>query len=103
MKHILIGAIVIAGLTFFVTAQGAGPSLNDLSAGASVVSGKAAPGSTPISVYDLSFEQKTKIGQANAAQDDGSFSTAVRPPLTQGHQIVAVDRNGNAGSPMTVK
>jgi hypothetical protein len=51
----------------------------------------------------LSFQEKTKIGQADTTEQDGSFSTAVRPPLVTGHQIVAIDRNGNAGHPTTVE
>jgi len=97
VKRLLIGAVVLGGF-ISLGAQNAGPALGSLIGGSSSVSGKASPGSAPISIFDLSFEQKTKIGQADSVGDDGSFSAGVRPPLVKGHQIVAIDKNGNAGN-----
>jgi hypothetical protein len=102
LKRLVIVAIVFPAVVY-VAAQSAGPTLGTLVEGSAVVAGTAAPGSAPISIYDLSFEEKSKIGQANTLADNGMFSAAVRPPLVKGHRIVAVDRMGNAGVPTTVE
>jgi hypothetical protein len=87
----------------YAAAQSAAPTLGTLVEGSGLVAGSAAAGSAPISIYDLSFAEKTKIGQANTLAADGTFSAPVRPPLVKGHRIVAVDREGNAGVPATVE
>src|ERR1044071_5333261 len=100
-KLILIGAIISVGIGFTLARESA-PTLTNLVEWSSVVTGKAEPGSAPITIYDISFPVKTKIGMANTTTDDGSFSSPVRPPLVKGHQIVAIDNDGNASAPVTV-
>jgi hypothetical protein len=78
------------------------PVVNALTEGASTVTGQAAPGSAPIAIYDISFPEKTKIGSADTVATDGSFSSSVRPALIKDHQIVAIDKDGNASVPVTV-
>jgi hypothetical protein len=95
--------IALALSVSYVAAQSSAPTLGMLVEGAGVVAGTAAPGTAPISIYDLSFQEKTKIGQANTLAADGTFSAPVRPPLVKGHRIVAVDRDGNSGVPGTVE
>jgi len=78
------------------------PALGKLVEGVQLVSGKAMPGSGPVVIYDISFPVRTKIGVAKTVADDGSFSSAVKPPLVKGHQIVAVDKDGNESAAVTV-
>ena len=102
--RLLICTTIIVASAGSVTSQNSGtaPTLNTLVQGASVVSGKATPGTAPIVIYDISYPVKTKIGTATVTADDGKFYTAVKPSLIQGHQIIAIDGNGNASAPMTV-
>jgi hypothetical protein len=100
-KKVLAGVILVIAVGLAV-AQTAVPVLNAVSEGASVVSGKAAAGSAPISIYDVSYQEKTRIGMASAIASDGSFSSPVRPALIKGHQIVAIDKDGNVSAAVTV-
>jgi hypothetical protein len=101
LKWIGICALAAVSLVF-VVGQTVAPTLSPLFAGASVVAGKAAQGSAPIVIYDLSYDEKTRIGVASTIAQDGTFSSPVRPSLIMGHQIVAVDNSGNASVPVTV-
>jgi hypothetical protein len=78
------------------------PVLNPVTEGASVVSGKAQPSSVPISIYDISYPTKTKIGMVTNTAPDGSFTSQIRPVLKKGHEIVAIDRSGNPSVPVKV-
>jgi hypothetical protein len=103
LKRLLFGLICTA-MAGFCLAQSSSqnPTLGTLMEGDQVVSGKASPGSGPITIYDASFPAKTQIGKATAVADDGTFSSSVDPPLVKGHQIIAVDQNGNASAQVTV-
>ena len=100
-KKVLAGVILIIAIGLAV-AQTTAPVLNAVTEGTSVVSGTAAAGSTPISIYDISYQEKTRIGMASAIASDGSFSSTVRPALIKGHQIVAIDKDGNVSTAVTV-
>jgi hypothetical protein len=102
--RLLICTTMIVASAGSVTAQNSStaPSLNTLVQGASVVSGSAAAGAAPVDVYDISYPVKTKIGTATATADDGKFYCAVKAPLVLGHQIIAIDKNGNTSAPVTV-
>jgi hypothetical protein len=98
-------AIVIVILCMRLAAaqtSGSKPTLNTPVNGASVLLGSTAPGTAPITIYDISFPVRTKIGAVSDLANDGKFSCAVKPPLVLGHQIIAVDKNGNASAPLTV-
>ena len=98
-----IGIFVLAAVSLvFVAGETAAPTLSPLVAGASAVTGTATQGSAPIVIYDISYQEKTRIGAASTIAQDGTFSSPVRPSLIQGHQIVAVDKSGNASVPVTV-
>jgi hypothetical protein len=103
LRQLLTLAVVTIGIGLSV-AMGSSltPILGTLVQGASIVPGTAAPGSGPIVIYDMSFPVATKIGTTSGMANDGRFVVAVKPPLVQGHQIIAVDHNGNASTPVTV-
>jgi Big-like domain-containing protein len=100
-KRVLAGVIFVIVMGFAV-AQTTAPVLNAVTEGASTVSGTAAAGSAPISIYDISYQEKTRIGMAGAIASDGTFSSPVRPTLIKGHQIVAIDKDGNVSAAVTV-
>lgn len=100
-KRVLAGVIFVIAIGLAV-AQTTAPVLNAVTEGASVVSGTAAAGSAPISIYDVSYQEKTRIGMASAVANDGSFSSPVRPALIKGHQLVAIDKDGNVSATVTV-
>jgi hypothetical protein len=100
-RPILAVAVLLAG-TAWAVVQSQAPVVGALVEGATVVAGQAAQGSAPIAIYDISFAEKTKIGMAGTVASDGSFSSPVRPALIKGHQIVAIDKDGNASVPVTV-
>ncbi len=103
LRRLLTVAVVTIGMGLSA-AMGSGPTptLGTLVQETSIVSGKAAPGSGPIVIYDMSFPVATKIGTAHDIANDGRFFAAVKPPLVNGHQIIAVDQHGNASTPVTV-
>jgi hypothetical protein len=70
------------------------PILNHCQAGAAVVLGMVTPGGGPVSIYDLSYPVRTKLGTTKSIDARGNFAAAVKPPLVAGHQIVAVDSKG---------
>ena len=101
VKRIIVAMLVVLAVGLAV-AQASRPALGNAVAGATTITGKADPGSAPITIYDISTDVKTKIGVAGTLATDGSFSSPVRPALIAGHQIVAIDNNGNASVPVTV-
>lgn len=98
----VLGCAILVIIVGLAVAQTTAPVLNAVTEGASVVSGTAATGSTPISIYDISYQEKTRIGMAGTIASDGSFSSPVRPALIKGHQIVAIDKDGNVSVAVTV-
>ncbi|MBI3304703.1 MAG: hypothetical protein HYZ72_21780 [Deltaproteobacteria bacterium] len=77
-------------------------TLNQLFAGDLVVTGKAAPASAPITVFDTSFEVPTALGSGTAIDAEGNFAVSVDPPLVEGHTITAKDAQGRASSPVSI-
>jgi hypothetical protein len=97
-------AAVLAGLSIAALAQSpAAPVLNQCTAGDRTVSGRAAPGSGPLRIYDISKATRTLIGDQTTMDSDGNFAVPVSSPLVRGHQIIAVDKNDRASEPMSVK
>jgi hypothetical protein len=78
------------------------PALDPAHTGAVAVSGKISPGAGPVAIYDLSYPAKTKLGDSMSVDGSGNFAVSVKPPLIEGHQIVAVDKNGATSAPATV-
>ena len=92
----------VAAAATFAQAPNA-PALNQGFAGDRTVSGRAAPGSGPIKVYDVSTTPRTEVGQGETSMDStGNFAVSVDPPLVLGHRIVAVDKQGRSSAPMIV-
>jgi hypothetical protein len=83
-----------------VIAQSA-PVLSPCHAGSVVVLGVITPGGGPVSIYDLSYPARTKLGTSKSIDARGNFAAIVKPPLVAGHHIVAVDSKG-ASSNMVV-
>jgi hypothetical protein len=96
---LLLAVIGFAACTVLM-AQSA-PILNPCNAGAVVVLGSITPGGGPVSIYDLSYPARTKLGTSKSIDARGNFAASVKPPLVVGHQIVAVDAKG-ASSNMVV-
>ncbi len=100
----VIVAAVSAGLAIVALAQTpAAPILNQCTAEDRTVSGRAAPGSEPLRIYDVSGATRTLIGDQTTMDSNGNFAVSVSPPLVRGHQIVAVDKHERASATMTVK
>src|SRR5438552_6200585 len=57
------------------------------------VDGRADSGTGPIAVIDISYDAETRLGSGDLSSD-GTFAVYVNPALIQGHQLVAVDKNG---------
>ena len=88
-------------MTLILVAQST-PVLNQGYAGAVAVSGKVIPGNGPVSIYDISYPARTKLGTSQSVDGSGNFAATVKPPLVLNHQIVAVDVNGATSQPMVV-
>lgn len=99
-RRLLLGGILTIAGFCIAQSSGSNPTLRTPMEGDQVVWGAASPGSDPIAIYDISV--KSQIGTAKAVAADGTFSSAVNPPLVKGHQITAVDQNGKASQPVTV-
>ena len=91
----------VACLAWALIAQSV-PALDPAYTGAVAVSGKVSPGAGPVAIYDLSYPAKTKLGDSTSVDGSGNFAVSVKPPLIDGHQIVAVDKNGATSAPATV-
>jgi hypothetical protein len=80
----------------------AGPALNPIPAGASVVSGTVQAGTATVSLYDVSYPTTMLIGSISVVSGASVFTCAVNPPLPLGHSVVAVDDAGNYSAPVIV-
>ena len=90
---VLLLAVIGFAASTVLRAQSA-PILNPSNAGAVVVLGMVTPGGGPVSIYDLSYPARTKLGTSKSIDARGNFAASVKPPLVAGHQIVAVDSKG---------
>jgi len=99
----LLPALLIAafGLIFALLAQNP-PALAPAYSGSVMVSGKVAPGAGPVSIFDLSYPAKTKLGDTHSVDANGNFAAVVKPALVAGHKIIAVDTHGTASAPVVV-
>lgn len=66
------------------------------------VDGKADPAAEKVVIYDVSYDVETRIGEG-VVSSSGNFAVAVKPSLIQGHQLVAVDKNGSRSAPFAVR
>lgn len=78
------------------------PTIGDAKYGDVVVNGRAHPGSAPITIYDLSYPVRTALGSGTSMDNDGNYAVSVSPELIEGHEIVAVDKEGRGSQPVTV-
>jgi hypothetical protein len=67
-----------------------------------VVNGHAEAGSVPITIYDLSYPVRTALGSGTSMDNDGNFAVSVSPELIEGHEIIAVDKEGRSSPPVVV-
>jgi hypothetical protein len=106
MSQRIVFAVAVAAcvaLTGFARPTSA-PSLNQGAANDRVVSGRAAPGSDPLKIYDITHSTRIPISQGQTTMDsEGNFAVSVDPPLVAGHRIVAVDKHGRSSAPITVQ
>ena len=102
VSRLMLTGLLIFAMTLMSFSQEAPPVLNPLTAGGVTISGKALPSSVPISIYDISYPKRMRIGLVSKTAADGTFSSLVRPALAKGHQIVAIDGNGRPSVPVTV-
>lgn len=97
--------VVFLGLLVFtalVLSADSTPILDQGYDGAVAVSGRIAPGSGPVSIFDLSYPARTQLGTSSSIDANGNFAANVNPPLIANHQIVAVDANGSTSQAMIV-
>src|SRR5689334_19751943 len=103
----LVGAALAMCLVFAARETGAQtntPILDQAYAGSLSISGKAAPKSGPIKIYDISYPTRAPISQGKTSMDDaGNFAMALKVPLAAGHQIVAEDKDKRVSAPIAVK
>ena len=81
----------------------ASPVIENQAAGNVVINGRAAPGSAPITIFDLSFQVRTALGKGISMDEGGNFAVTVSPPLIDGHEIVAEDKDGRVSPPAIVQ
>jgi len=98
-------ATFVVGITMMLLAQSpTAPVLNQGYNGDRTVSGKVAPDSGPLKIYDTSYLTRTSIGNGTTSTDsEGNFAISVKPSLVRGHQIIAVDKYDRSSIPMMVK
>jgi hypothetical protein len=98
-------AVLLLAVLGFATSTGliaqSAPVLSPCNAGAVIILGVITPGRGPVSIYDLSYPARTKLGTSKSIDARGNFAASVKPPLAAGHHIVAVDSKG-ASSNMVV-
>lgn len=95
------GACLILMLASVLSAQSA-PKLLPAFSGAVAVTGTVPPGVQVVSIYDLSYPAKTKLGASTSVDRNGNFIAVVKPPLVAGHRIMAVDNLGNKSNVILV-
>lgn len=88
--------------SILLVAQANAPSLDPAYASDTFVTGTAAVGSGPITVYDISYPAKARLGSGEV-DNNGRFAISIDPPLKQGNSIVVENKAKVAGAPVTVQ
>ena len=76
--------------------------MNQPHTGDVVVTGQAAPGAGPVTVYVTSLPVPTPVGSGDFMDAAGNFAVSVKPPLGLGGTVVAEDAAGNQSLPVTI-
>lgn len=97
MRIIVPIALIFSGLVY---AQSA-PSIATAYAKESVVNGSAAAGSGPVTIYNIQFPARAKVG-TGVVDASGKFAVPVKSPLVQGHGLVVVDAAGRTSARFNV-
>lgn len=101
----LVVSLALATLVFSATqilyAQ-AVPLLDPAYAGSVAISGHVNPGGGPVTVYDISYPARTKLGGSASIDKRGNFAVTVKPALILGHRIIAVQGKNSAGQAMLI-
>jgi hypothetical protein len=92
----------LAFMAALLCAQVTEPALDQAYGGDRDVTGQAAPGSAPLTVYDATSNTKIYLGAGKSIDQQGYFAVAVDPPLVTGHRIVVTDSQGRSSAVMTV-
>jgi len=102
---IIAAVTLVAGITVMLLAQPQTmPVLNQGTHGDQTVSGRVAPDSGPLKIFDISYSTRTSIGHGKTSIDSaGNFAVSVKPPLVGGHKIIVEDNHGHTSAPMTVR
>jgi len=97
-----IAAVVLVASMILLFGQVSAPVIDQPYAGDRNVTGQAAPGSVPLTVYDTTSNTTIYLGSGKSADQQGYFAVAVDPPLTLGHKIIVVDSEGRPSSEWVV-
>jgi hypothetical protein len=66
------------------------------------VTGQAASGSVPLTVYEVQGTARNYLGKSSSLDQQGFYAVGVSPVLIAGHQIVVVDAQGHSSGVITV-
>ena len=83
-------------------AQSGGPALNTAYAMETFVTGHAAVDAGPVTVYDISYPARVKLGEGQVDRG-GNFAVNVDPRLKQGNRLVVEDRVKRVSVAITVQ
>lgn len=100
MKQLRKLAPVIALFSTFAFAQTA-PIVASAYANESVVNGTATVGSGPVTLYNVQFPARAKLG-TGVVDATGKFAVATKNRLLEGHGLVVVDRAGRTSARFNV-
>lgn len=97
-----IACLIACAVAVTLIAQASStPVLDPPHGGDRNVTGKATPGSAPVTIYELSGAELNYLGSSKSMDDQGNFAVAVTP-LVLGKTIVAKDSSGRTSQPVVV-
>lgn len=108
MGHRIWPGLMAIALIFFVDvamvamAEEGDPVLNQPCIGDRVVTGRADPVSTPITILETSLGSSVTLGSSVSIDMEGNFAVSVEPPLVEGQTIIAADAVGRRSEPLAV-
>ena len=101
IARLLTSAMFVLGASLVLGAQSA-LLVNQGYTGDVTVTGAITPGQAPVTIYDISYPVRTKLGSSQSVDKNGVFAVGVKPPLILNHQIIAVDASGSTSQIMVV-
>src|SRR5438309_2035739 len=102
VTRVLLAAIALSGLSVLLHAQTSGVRVDQPRAGDRNVTGQGVPGSTPLTVYDVSNGRRNYMGRSASMDQHGFYAVAVNPPVNDGQKIIVVDSQGRSSLVATV-